>query len=528
MIVTGPARDHLDQRGHQAARGGRHRPQEVGRGGRSLGRSRGLRLANDLELAREMIKAADEASSAASSRRSACKELVLYASARSTSRSAGAWASTSTPDAAPQEGCSAEERARGGRGKAVRQAGGAVQGDRPPRHPPRVPRRVRLRRPPRPRGRRPRPRLRGVPSRSPRRRPRRARSPQRRANRSAAGSSRPRSLRARAGARCSRSSPARSSQPGTPRPAAPSARGDVGRRPAASSASSGRGVTLVRRSSDRPSQGVQAPALPIPVRKLESPPTVEERFSRIEKRLEALDEPSRRIFYEMFDQAWVSHDSSARGRRLHATRSSSPASARRSRSDRLEPPARRTTTSAASSEASSTCATLGLQEAPADDRGRDQEALPDPPSGARGTSRRSSTASDMPQHRLYFHEYAPPDKIAYKIRQIVDWLNEPETRKTRNSRAHRGARSLRSPARVPVPQRQRKGGAPVHEPDALRARATLRRSSTRRSASGTTRRSRESREQVLQHRAGRRREDRSRASRSSSTSTRARKRRVRY
>ncbi|WP_242516316.1 Fic family protein [Sorangium cellulosum] len=48
---------------------------------------------------------------------------------------------------------------------------------------------------------------------------------------------------------------------------------------------------------------------------------------------------------------------------------------------------------------------------------------------------------DIPQHRLYFHEYAPPDKIAYKMRQIIDWLNDPETRKTRNgiriaARAH--------------------------------------------------------------------------------------------
>jgi Fic family protein len=40
---------------------------------------------------------------------------------------------------------------------------------------------------------------------------------------------------------------------------------------------------------------------------------------------------------------------------------------------------------------------------------------------------------DIPQHRLYFHEYAPPDKITYKMRQIVDWVNDPETRKTRNS-----------------------------------------------------------------------------------------------
>jgi Fic family protein len=48
---------------------------------------------------------------------------------------------------------------------------------------------------------------------------------------------------------------------------------------------------------------------------------------------------------------------------------------------------------------------------------------------------------DVPQHRLYFHEYAPPDKIAYKLRQVIDWVNDPETRRTRSpirlaARAH--------------------------------------------------------------------------------------------
>jgi len=48
---------------------------------------------------------------------------------------------------------------------------------------------------------------------------------------------------------------------------------------------------------------------------------------------------------------------------------------------------------------------------------------------------------DIPQHRLYFHEYTPPDKIAYRLRQVVDWLNDPETRRTRTpvrlaARAH--------------------------------------------------------------------------------------------
>jgi Fic family protein len=48
---------------------------------------------------------------------------------------------------------------------------------------------------------------------------------------------------------------------------------------------------------------------------------------------------------------------------------------------------------------------------------------------------------DIPQHRLYFHEYAPPDKIAYKLRQVIDWVNDPDTRRTRTpirlaARAH--------------------------------------------------------------------------------------------
>jgi Fic family protein len=48
---------------------------------------------------------------------------------------------------------------------------------------------------------------------------------------------------------------------------------------------------------------------------------------------------------------------------------------------------------------------------------------------------------DIPQHRLYFHEYAPPDKITYKVRAIVEWINDPETRRTRSpirlaARAH--------------------------------------------------------------------------------------------
>ena len=37
---------------------------------------------------------------------------------------------------------------------------------------------------------------------------------------------------------------------------------------------------------------------------------------------------------------------------------------------------------------------------------------------------------DMPLHRLYFHEISQPDKISYRMRQLVQWLSEPETKKT--------------------------------------------------------------------------------------------------
>jgi len=39
---------------------------------------------------------------------------------------------------------------------------------------------------------------------------------------------------------------------------------------------------------------------------------------------------------------------------------------------------------------------------------------------------------EVPQHRLYFHEYATPDKIAPKVKAIFDWLNGPEPKKLKS------------------------------------------------------------------------------------------------
>jgi Fic family protein len=37
---------------------------------------------------------------------------------------------------------------------------------------------------------------------------------------------------------------------------------------------------------------------------------------------------------------------------------------------------------------------------------------------------------DMPLHRLYFHDISEPDKISYRMRQLVQWLADPETKKS--------------------------------------------------------------------------------------------------
>ncbi len=37
---------------------------------------------------------------------------------------------------------------------------------------------------------------------------------------------------------------------------------------------------------------------------------------------------------------------------------------------------------------------------------------------------------EMPSQRMYFHELLPPEKISYRMRQLVQWMNAAETRRT--------------------------------------------------------------------------------------------------
>jgi Fic family protein len=63
-----------------------------------------------------------------------------------------------------------------------------------------------------------------------------------------------------------------------------------------------------------------------------------------------------------------------------------------------------------------------------------------PPRNGKHAKNQGQYRKDNPLHRLYFHEIAPPEKISYRVRKLVEWLNSEEARKMhpikRASKAH--------------------------------------------------------------------------------------------
>ncbi|WP_437627635.1 Fic family protein [Sorangium sp. So ce1151] len=202
----------------------------------------------------------------------------------------------------------------------------------------------------------------------------------------------------------------------------------------------GAGALIERRPGRAPlREPPRVVTLPLPMLPPPRRATIEERSAIIEQRLNAQTEDFRRRYIDSLDMSWIYHDSALEGvvytfDELRAA---------------LNGPAPLVTDSS-------------LQPT-YDDIRRHKEAIAYV--REQGANKRAPVTldcvkklylilhpeegdiktvkyrKDIPQHRLYFHEYAPPDKIAYKVRQIIDWLSDPETRKTRNgiriaARAH--------------------------------------------------------------------------------------------
>lgn len=155
-------------------------------------------------------------------------------------------------------------------------------------------------------------------------------------------------------------------------------------------------------------------------------PSLEERVAQLQELMDSAGEDVRRVYQERFDIAWIYHDSALEGvvystdelksaiddefvtdaslipvydeirNHMEAIEIIREMASRRRFSVNLE-----------------VIKKLFAQLAPEELEGKG------PP----------KYRKDMPLHRLYFHEIAKPDKISYRMRQLVQWLSEPETKK---------------------------------------------------------------------------------------------------
>ncbi len=179
--------------------------------------------------------------------------------------------------------------------------------------------------------------------------------------------------------------------------------------------------------------------MPLPMIQPPKRLTVEERSVTIDARLAAQTEEFRRRYIDSFDMSWIYHDSALEGvvytfDELRTALAGQPAPVADSSLQPTYDDIRR------HKEAIEFVRDFALKKKlPVTlDVIKKIYLILHP---AEGDIKTVKYRKDIPQHRLYFHEYAAPDKIAHKVRQIIDWLNDPETRKTRNgvriaARAH--------------------------------------------------------------------------------------------
>jgi len=189
------------------------------------------------------------------------------------------------------------------------------------------------------------------------------------------------------------------------------------------------------RPADPPSSVAAAP-LPAPAAPRPTPPpppaaaTIEQRYRRILERLTSASESLKKEYEETLEMSWIHHDSALEGvvytfQELRAAMDPSPAVVPDSSLQPVCEEIRR------HRHAIAYVRDLGeRRRVPLNvDVVKKLYVMLHP---EEGDVKSVKYRKDIPQHRLYFHEYAPPDKIAYRVRQIMDWLNGPEAKKMKN------------------------------------------------------------------------------------------------
>ena len=178
---------------------------------------------------------------------------------------------------------------------------------------------------------------------------------------------------------------------------------------------------------------------PPPERPLPTAESVEERYRIIEERLKEAPSDFRNNYQETLDMSWIYHDSALEGvvytfQELRAAIDRDPSVLADSSLQPVVEEVRRHKT------AIDLVRELGEKKrAPISVDVIRKIYLTLHPE--EGDIKPVKYRRDIPQHRLYFHEYAHPEKIQHKVRQIVNWLNGPEPKKLKSpirvaSRAH--------------------------------------------------------------------------------------------
>ncbi len=155
-------------------------------------------------------------------------------------------------------------------------------------------------------------------------------------------------------------------------------------------------------------------------------PSLEERVAQLQELMDSAGEDVRRVYQERFDIAWIYHDSALEGFVYSTDELKSAIDDEFVTDASLVPVYDEIRNHMAAIEIIREMASrrrfsvnlevikkLFAQLAPEELEGKG------PP----------KYRKDMPLHRLYFHEIAKPDKISYRMRQLVQWLSEPETKK---------------------------------------------------------------------------------------------------
>lgn len=160
------------------------------------------------------------------------------------------------------------------------------------------------------------------------------------------------------------------------------------------------------------------------------PATVEERYAKVLARLQQATEEFRANYEENFIMSWIHHDSALEG--VVYTY------------EELRTAVNPNVTVVPDSSLQSVCEEIRRHKAAIEvvrelgERKRQPATLDQlkriyltlhPEEGDLKTVR---YRKEIPQHRMYFHEYAAPDKIPYKVRQVFDWLNGPEPKKLKS------------------------------------------------------------------------------------------------